>query len=131
MNRIIHFEVHARDMDKMQAFYSTVFGWKLTDLGPQMGHYRMIQTGSDAPGEKWPGIDGGMNPRRGELPAEGQPLNAYVCTIGVDDLDAYMAKVLAAGGTLATEKMPIPGVGSLAYARDIEGNIFGIMQADR
>jgi len=131
MNRIIHFEIHAKDMNKMQRFYGDVFGWKITDLGPQMGGYRMIETGADAAGEKWPGIDGGMNPRRGELPAEGQPLNAYVCTIGVDDLDAYMAKVVAAGGTKATEKMPIPGVGSLAYAKDPEGNIFGMMQADQ
>jgi len=27
-------------------------------------------------------------------------------------------------------KMPIPGVGWLAYAKDTEGNIFGIMQPD-
>jgi predicted enzyme related to lactoylglutathione lyase len=26
--------------------------------------------------------------------------------------------------------MPIPGVGWLAYGKDTEGNIFGIMQSD-
>jgi predicted enzyme related to lactoylglutathione lyase len=26
--------------------------------------------------------------------------------------------------------MPIPGVGWLAYCKDTEGNIFGLMQAD-
>jgi predicted enzyme related to lactoylglutathione lyase len=36
----------------------------------------------------------------------------------------------ANGGTIVVPKMPIPGVGWLAYARDTEGSIFGIHQAD-
>jgi len=31
---------------------------------------------------------------------------------------------------VALEKMPVPGVGWLAYLKDPEGNIFGIMQND-
>jgi hypothetical protein len=27
--------------------------------------------------------------------------------------------------------MPVPGVGWLAYCKDTEGNIFGMMQADK
>ncbi len=128
MNRIIHFEIHAKDMDKMHKFYHDVFGWKITDLGPQMGGYRMVETGEDAPGEKWPGINGGITPRQGALPVADQPVNSYVCTIGVDVLDEYTKKVLAAGGSMATEKMEVPGVGWLAYCKDIEGNIFGMLQ---
>ena len=36
----------------------------------------------------------------------------------------------ARGGTIALPKMPIPGIGWLAYAKDTEGNLFGLMQAD-
>jgi predicted enzyme related to lactoylglutathione lyase len=54
MNRVVHFEIHAKDLDRMQQFYSDVFGWKITNLGPQMGHYRMVETGENEPGEKWP-----------------------------------------------------------------------------
>ena len=128
MNRVVHFEIHAKDQDKMQQFYSSVFGWKITDLGPQMGNYRMIETGESASGDKWPGINGGMNPRMGDSPAEGQAVNAFVCTISVDVLDAYLDKVLAAGGTMAVPKMEIPGVGWLAYCKDPDGNIFGMME---
>ena len=64
-------------------------------------------------------------------PAEGQAVNAYVCTIGVASVDEYVGKALAAGGTLAVPKMPIKGVGWLAYCKDTEGNIFGMMQEDR
>ena len=31
---------------------------------------------------------------------------------------------------VALPKMPIPGVGWLAYMKDTEGNVFGMMQAD-
>ena len=98
-------------------------------MGPQMGNYRMVDTGHDTAGTAYPGINGGLTPRHGVPPAEGQPVNAYVCTIGVDDIDAYIGKVKAAGGTVALEKMQIPGVGWLAYMKDPEGNIFGMMQS--
>jgi predicted enzyme related to lactoylglutathione lyase len=31
---------------------------------------------------------------------------------------------------VAVPKMPVPGIGWLAYVRDPDGNIFGMMQAD-
>ena len=37
---------------------------------------------------------------------------------------------MSLGGTIALAKMPIPEFGWLAYAKDTEGNIFGMMQAD-
>ena len=37
-------------------------------------------------------------------------------------------KLTAAGGTVALAKMPIPTVGWLAYGKDTEGNLFGMMQ---
>jgi uncharacterized protein len=36
----------------------------------------------------------------------------------------------AAGGQFVLPKMPVPGVGWLAYFKDTEGHIFGVMQAD-
>jgi len=128
MNRVVHFEIHAKDADKVQQFYSDVFGWNITNLGEQMGNYRMIVTGEDAAGEKWPGINGGITPRMGEPPASGQPVNAYVCTISVDNLDTYIDKVMEAGGSMALDKMDVPGVGWLAYCKDVDGNIFGMLQ---
>jgi len=131
MNRVVHFEIHAKDMDRMQAFYQAVFGWNIQDLGPQMGNYRMIATGADEPGAAWPGINGGMNPRRGELPRPTDAVNAYVCTMEVADIDETLRKIESAGGTVATDKMPVPGVGILAYRKDPEGNIFGVLQPDK
>jgi uncharacterized protein len=128
MNRVVHFEIHAKNLDKAQQFYSDIFGWNITDLGPQMGNYRMVETGDTAPGDKWPGINGGITPRMGEPAESGQPVNAYVCTISVDNLDTYIDKVIKAGGTMALDKMDVPGVGWLAYCKDLEENIFGMLQ---
>jgi uncharacterized protein len=41
-----------------------------------------------------------------------------------------VASVGKNGGKTVVPKMPIPGVGYLAYCSDTEGNIFGVMQAD-
>ncbi len=41
-----------------------------------------------------------------------------------------MDRVLQAGGRVAVPKMPITGVGWLAYCLDSESNIFGLMQTE-
>jgi predicted enzyme related to lactoylglutathione lyase len=112
----------------MQEFYQSAFGWNIQDMGPAMGNYRIVNTGNDEPGAQWTGINGGITPRHGDAPKGGEPVNAFVCTIEVTDIDETLKKIEAAGGTLATEKMEVPGVGTLAYRKDPEGNIFGVLQ---
>jgi predicted enzyme related to lactoylglutathione lyase len=68
-------------------------------------------------------------PRRGVI--DGTAVIAYVCTVDVANVDAAVDKIQALGGSIALAKMPIPGVGWLAYGKDTEGNIFGCMQADQ
>jgi predicted enzyme related to lactoylglutathione lyase len=130
MNRVVHFEIHAKDLDAAQKFYSGVFGWKITDLGPQMGNYRMVSTGEDEAGARWPGINGGITPRMGNPSSGNEAVNAFVCTISVDNLDSYINKVKTAGGSIALDKMQVPGVGWLVYVKDPENNIFGMLQPE-
>ena len=124
MARITHFEIHADNPARAIAFYNGIFGWEFTQWGGQ--EYWLIKTG---PPEE-PGIDGGLLPRRGPRPELGQAVNAYVCTATVESLDKTIADVDAHGGKIALAKMPVPGVGWLAYFHDPEGNIFGAMQND-
>lgn len=67
-------------------------------------------------------------PRRGKI--DGTAVLAYVCTVDVESVDEAVKKITVLGGTIALPKMPIPSVGWLAYGKDTEGNIFGVMQAD-
>src|SRR5438067_34709 len=119
MPRVVHFEIHAEDPQRAIAFYQTLFGWEFSNWGGQ--DYWLIKTGDDSA----PGINGGLLPRRGAI--DGQSVIAYVCTVDVPSVDEYTAKIEAGGGQIALPKMPIPGVGWLAYGKDTEGNIFGIM----
>jgi predicted enzyme related to lactoylglutathione lyase len=125
MPRVIHFEIHAENPERAIAFYQGVFGWKFQKWDGPMDYW-MIITGSDA--EK--GINGGMVRRMGPGPVEMQAVNAYACTIDVPAIDDYVAKAVTAGGVIALPKMPIPGIGWLAYVKDTEGNILGMMQID-
>ncbi len=125
MSRVVHFEIHASNPEAVVQFYTELLGWKITKWdGPV--DYWLIQTGSTTE----PGIDGGLMPRRGDGPLEMQAVNAFVCTVGVADLDATLTRVTELGGVIALPKMAVPGVGWLAYAKDTDGNIFGMLQPD-
>jgi hypothetical protein len=56
---------------------------------------------------------------------------AYVCTIDVKDLDATLKSVEQAGGEVTLAKHAIPKIGWFAYAKDTEGNVFGLLQSDK
>jgi predicted enzyme related to lactoylglutathione lyase len=126
MGRVLHFEIHASDPDRAERFYAGVFGWTVQRIGGPVD-YRLVTTG---PAEE-NGIDGAILQRQGDDPAKSQPVNGYVCTIGVDSLEETELAVAAAGGQQVVERMEVPGVGDLAYFNDTEGNVFGALQPVR
>jgi predicted enzyme related to lactoylglutathione lyase len=130
MNRVVHFEIHAKDKERMQKFYSDAFGWTMQKMGPEMDSYIVVTTGGDSRPDdpKTWGINGGITTRVGDLPKDNQPVNAYLCYIGVNDIDDAIDKVKSAGGSITHDKMDEPDVGKIAYAKDPEGNIFGILE---
>jgi predicted enzyme related to lactoylglutathione lyase len=124
----------ADDMDRAQKFYESVFGWTFQKMGEEYGNYRVVMTGPgpESIGQVLTagnvGINGGMMKRNAPLPEDGKSPNAFTCIVGVDDIDAYIAKADAAGAKPQTDKMDVPGVGQLRYYKDTEGNIFGMLQ---
>ncbi len=125
MSRVVHFEIHTKDMDMMEKFYKDAFGWEFQHMGQDLGGYRVIVTGTTPQG-----INGGLTPRKGDLPKPGDAVNAYVCIIGTGNIDESIKKIETAGGTVALAKMDVPKVGLLAYYKDPEGNLFGVIQPD-
>lgn len=122
MSRVMHFEIHAEKPERAIQFYSRVFGWEFAKWGGE--EYWLITTGQ----KEEPGIDGGLMKRRGVV--DGTAVLAYGCTIGTTNVDDAVAKVKANGGENVVPKMPIPTVSWLAYCKDTEGNIFGVMHPD-
>lgn len=125
MSRLVHFEIHASDPELLVRFYTTLFGWTAQKWDGPM-EYWMLVTGPDGV----PGINGGLLRRQGPAAAEGQAVNAFVCTVQVESLDATLAKCGEAGGVQVVPKMAIPGVGWLAYVKDPDGNILGVMEPE-
>ena len=123
MNRVIHFEIHADRPERAIPFYKGLFGWEFSQWNGG-AEYWVVTTGTS----DQPGINGGLLPRRGKI--DGTAAIAYVCTVDVASVDEAIEKIKALGGTIALPKMPVPHVGWLAYGKDTEGNIFGVMQAD-
>ncbi|MEQ1691625.1 MAG: VOC family protein [Gemmatimonas sp.] len=130
MPRPVHFEIHATEPARLIAFYTDLFGWQFNAWGPP-GQYWLIRTAPDADSAAAPpGIDGGLIKRQGDAAISGQPVNAFVCTVGVDDASATLANIVVFGGSIALPRMAVPGVGWLGYGKDPDGNIFGVMQHD-
>ena len=124
MARPVHFEIQASEPQRLIDFYSGLFEWKFNKWDG--GDYWLINTGPD--GE--PGINGGLLPRRGDVPKDMAAMNAFVITVDVDDIDTMLERSQADGALVAVPKMAVPGVGWLAYVKDPDGNIFGMMQGD-
>ena len=126
MGRAIHFEIQASNPQALIDYYGGLFGWSFNKW--EGGEYWLIKTGDAAT----PGIDGGLLPRRGPAPENMAAVNAFVITVDVDDIDASIKKAESggAGAVLCVPKMAVPGVGWLAYIKDPDGNIFGMMQQD-
>lgn len=117
MNRVVHFEVSADEPERAVKFYSDVFGWRIKKWdGP--ADYWLVETG---PSDQ-PGINGGLFQRRGPV--------GHVNTIDVPSVETFAEKVIANGGSVVMPKMAIQGVGWLAYCKDTEGGIFGILEPD-
>ena len=110
-----HFTIHTDDTDRAMVFYGAVFGWTFEAWGPP-GFYQIVGAG----------LPGAMHQR--QAPPSGEGLRAFEVTVGVDDLEATRAAVLANGGTITMEPYVIEGVGTLIWIEDTEGNRVGAMK---
>ncbi len=119
---VIHFEIPLDDTDRGHGFYRDVFGWDIQVM-PEFD-YAMIVTSpvDDSGAPTQPGtINGGMLRRQ-------EPVTTPAITIGVDDIEATLAKVESLGGSTVRTKQPVADMGFAAYCTDSEGNLLGLWQ---
>jgi predicted enzyme related to lactoylglutathione lyase/quinol monooxygenase YgiN len=107
-----YFEFAGPDAGALAHFYERVFGWKPAP-GPFPGYVSMA---ADAGA----GLPGGFR-------QEGKP--ERVLYIRVADLDASLAKVVAAGGRVLIPPTNVPGVVHFALFEDPQGNRAGIVKS--
>ncbi len=117
MNRVVHFEIPSDDPEKSQEFYGKCFGWSMNKWGDEA--YWLASTGPD----DQPGINGAIMKKK-------DPRQPVVNTIEVDSIEKAIFRIESYGGQIVVSKMGIPGVGWLAYFKDPDQNIFGVMEND-
>lgn len=111
---VVHFELWSKTPDRLSAFYTSLFDWKIESM-PGMD-YGIIQTQADG------GICGGiMTPQQPE-PWPGN-MSFY---IEVDDLAACRKRIVQAGGTILVEEQQVPGKGSFCLFTDPDNRIVGL-----
>ena len=123
MDKVVHFEIPFDNKQRAMEFYSSCFGWQLTEM-PQMQYVmaRTVDTNENQMPREPGAINGGLFARPKEAPYP-------AIYIGVASVSAAIEKVQAAGGRVVTPHTPIPGMGAYARIADTEGNIIGLFES--
>ena len=109
--RLNYVELPASKLPETKLFYERAFGWTMTDFGPD---YAATTTGD---------TDVGLH---GDL---ADATKAPLPVIDVQDLEAALAAVEAAGGTIVRPIFQFPG-GRRFHFRDPSGNELAVVKAD-
>ena len=105
----------AKDLEGSNSFYSSLFGWEADDQGEEMGHYTLMRKAGKT-------VAGNMG-----IMMEGQP-SAWTSYVSVEDADATVNSVKAAGATVLVEPMDVADIGRMAVFADPTGAAMGIWQ---
>jgi predicted enzyme related to lactoylglutathione lyase len=104
---IVFFDIAGPNLDQQRAFYAAVFGWNIGAAG-------QVSVSVQSP-----------------LPSSlrSDPADKVIY-LGVDDVTATLAAVVANGGVLDTPRFEVPGVVVLGLFRDPAGNRMGLVELD-
>jgi predicted enzyme related to lactoylglutathione lyase len=111
-------ELMTTDTGAAQAFYGKVVGWTAQDSGVPGMAYTVLSAGKV-------GVGGIMDVPPPVRAAGGPP--AWVGYVFVDDVDASLAEITAAGGGVLRAASDIPQVGRIAVASDPQGAVFALI----
>jgi len=113
-NVIDYGELAVDDLEQETALYAKALGWTFNDYG---GEYAGIQDPRN-PGQEV----GGLNPHPATSRGDG-----VLVLVRTADIDAALASVIDAGGTVTTELHDYPGGRRFMFA-DPFGNILGVYE---
>jgi predicted enzyme related to lactoylglutathione lyase len=108
---VIHAEIRSADPDATRAFFGELFGWKVASEGAFPG-YTFIDTGAEG------GTFVAISPRQS---AEDEVL----FFVGVEDVDATLAKAEKLGGKIIQPAQHVPGTSFGVFA-DAQGHRVGV-----
>jgi predicted enzyme related to lactoylglutathione lyase len=107
---VIHAEIRSQDPDATRAFFTELFGWTYSD-GAFPG-YSFVD----------PGVEGALPTAIG--PLQGGD-DAVLFFIGVEDVEATLARAEELGGKTIQPAQNVPGVTFGVFA-DTQGHVVGV-----
>ena len=120
-DKVSWFEMPADDVRRVSEIYSKVFGWETPPMGDDATFALTVKADENGNPTEVGGINGGFHKRQGASDA------GPVVNIHVDDIDAKLAAVEAAGGRVLQPRTEVGEYGlSMALFSDTEGNVMGV-----
>jgi uncharacterized protein len=118
--KFVWYDLLTSDVNAAESFYAKVIGWEAKDAGVPGRPYTLLSAG--------PVMVAGVMPVPADGPAAGaRPV--WTGYVGVDDVDAYAARIKAAGGSICRAPEDIPHVGRFAIVADPHGATFALFSA--
>jgi len=113
-----HIDVVSGDRGRAQRFYGDVFGWQFEDYGEGMG-YTNVKTSEN-------GIESGIGGLAQSVGARPPAATGVIPYILAPDMDATLAAIEKAGGSIEIPRTDVFGFGEFAQFRDPDGNLIGL-----
>ena len=108
---VIHAEIRSDDPDATRQFYADLFGWSVASEGAFPG-YTFVD----------PGVDGALPTAIGPLQGGA---DAVLFFVGVEDVEATLARAEELGGKTVQPAQQVPGVTFGVFA-DAQGHVVGV-----
>lgn len=124
MDKVVHFEIPADDLDRAQRFYRETFGGETTKAPmPEAEDYIANTVPTDSQSlPKEPGAISGALMRR-------ENLGQYpIIVISVSSVADYLEKAERGGGRVVLATRQVGDVGLYARICDTQGNVIGVWQ---
>ncbi|HXG00758.1 MAG TPA: VOC family protein [Bacteroidota bacterium] len=116
---VVHWEINSNNAQRLQEFYSRVFGWTIDTNNPM--NYGLVNTGSTL------GAHGGIGQNDPSQPVTPPPVTFY---IQVSDLQTTLDRVTELGGSVVMPVTEIPNMVTFALFRDPDGNVIGLVKGE-
>ncbi|GAB5510225.1 MAG: VOC family protein [Hyphomicrobiales bacterium] len=119
MNAVGWFDIYVDDLNRAVAFYETVLGAKLEQMGDPTGETQMMSFPADM---STYGAAGALT----KSPHAGPGVGGTVVYFMAEDCAVQEARVAEAGGIVVRPKFSIGEFGWVSLCQDTEGNMFGL-----
>jgi uncharacterized protein len=125
-NGVVHFEIYARDAEKLAKFYSTLFDWTIEAMPGMDYHYvKTVETDAQNMPARPGSINGGLIVRPAGFEDPG-----WINYVNVESLDPAVKRAQDLGAKVMKPRAAVPGMGWFAMLVDPQGNSFAMWERD-